>query len=265
VTARSRPDDRLRRWYARHGRHDLPWRATRDRWHVLVSEVMLQQTQVPRVAEAWHDVIGRFPDPATTAAAGPAAVVRAWGRLGYPRRARRLWEAACEITARGWPDDLTALPGVGRYTDAAIRAQVDDADVIGVEANVRRVCQRVAGRPLGERAAERVAVEVAAPTRGRDRLLALMDLGALVCTARTPRCDVCPLHDRCATRGVLAGERRRAQAPFDGSFRQRRGRVLARLREGPVPVGAVDGEALASLVEDRLAEVRRGRATLARA
>jgi A/G-specific adenine glycosylase len=264
VTARSRPRDPLARWYAAHGRHDLAWRATRDRWHVLVSEVMLQQTQVARVAAAWDGFIGRFPDPATTARAGPAAVVQAWGRLGYPRRARRLWEAACSITARGWPTDLATLPGVGRYTAAAVEAQVDDADVIGVEANIRRVCQRVAGSLLGERAAERVALDVGGPLSGRDRLLALMDLGALVCTAREPRCVECPLHDRCATRGPLDGERRVPQTRFDGSFRQRRGRVLARLREGPAPVAELDDDALAALVDDRLAEIRRGRARLAR-
>src|SRR5262249_3383429 len=126
----------LASWYARAGRHELPWRATRDRWAVLVSEVMLHQTQVPRVLTAWPAVMAQFPDVATTAAAGPAAVIAAWDRLGYPRRARWLWECAAAVNANGWPDDLATLPGVGRYTAAAIAAQVDDADEIGIEVNI---------------------------------------------------------------------------------------------------------------------------------
>ena len=128
---------------------------------MLVSEVMLHQTQAPRVAAVWHDFIGRFPDPATMAAAGPGAVIAAWGRLGYPRRARRLWEAAVHIEAHGWPDDLTTLPGVGRYTAAAVLAQADDANAIGIEVNIRRVCERVAGKRLADRDAEAVAAKVA--------------------------------------------------------------------------------------------------------
>ena len=103
----------LARWYREHGRHELPWRASRDRWTVLVSEVMLHQTQVPRVAAVFDAFMAEFPTPEAMAAAGPGPVI-AWGRLGYPRRARRLWEAAVRITAEGWPDDLAELPGVGR-------------------------------------------------------------------------------------------------------------------------------------------------------
>ena len=121
-------------WYARHGRHDLAWRRTRDRWPVLVSEVMLHQTQVPRVAAAWPRFFGLFPSPAAMADAGPGAVIQAWGTLGYPRRARRLWEAAGVIAAHGWPDDLTSLPGVGRYTARAVSAQCDDIDLPAVAA-----------------------------------------------------------------------------------------------------------------------------------
>jgi A/G-specific adenine glycosylase len=252
-------------WYRRHGRHDLPWRATRDRWAVLVSEVMLHQTQVARVAAAWPAFIARFPTPEAMAAAGPAPVIEAWGRLGYPRRARRLWDAAVMIARDGWPADLTALPGVGRYTAAAVLAQSADADVIGVEVNIRRVCERVAGTRLTERAAEAWAIDVAAPLRGRDRLLALMDVGATICSARDPRCDACPFEPRCATRGVLAtGETRARQSRFEGSFRQRRGRVLARLRaRRSVPMAELDGDALASLVADGLAEITGSRARLA--
>lgn len=252
----------LRVWYTRHGRHDLAWRRTRDRWLVLVSEVMLHQTQVGRVAAVWPDFSARFPTPAAMAAAGPGAVIQAWGRLGYPRRARHLHDAAVVIARDGWPDDLRVLPGVGRYTAAAVRAQADDVDVPAVDVNIRRVAQRVEGRALSDAEAEAVTVTIGAPLRGRDRLLALMDVGATLCRPRDPDCDGCPLARRCRTRGVLPGETRGRQARFEGSFRQRRGRVLARLRDGPVPVGELDAEALASLEADGLARVARGRARL---
>jgi A/G-specific adenine glycosylase len=252
----------LGRWYRTHGRHALPWRATRDKWHVLVSEVMLHQTQAPRVAQQYGEFMARFPTPSATATERPGAVIAAWGRLGYPRRARWLWDAARRIDADGWPEDLAELPGVGRYTAAAIAAQCDDADAIGVEVNIRRVCERVHGERLSPRAAEATAIEIATPLRGRDRLLALMDLGATVCTARNPRCDECPIARDCATRGPLDTETRFRQAAYKGSFRERRGRVLAALRAGPVRTAELDGEALASLLDDGLAEVTRGRAHL---
>ncbi len=255
----------LARWYAHNGRHALPWRATRDPWLVLVSEVMLHQTQAARVAQVYDAFVARFPTPAAMAASTPAAVITAWGRLGYPRRARRLWEAARHIDTLGWPDDLRTLPGVGRYTAAAVSAQAHDDDVVGIEVNIRRVCERVSGARLPTIEAEAVAVAISAPMRGRERLLALMDLGATVCTVRTPSCGSCPLADGCAARGPLADESRRRQPPYAGSFRQRRGSVLARLREGPVAAGELDGEALASLLDDGLAEVSRGRAHLPRA
>jgi len=229
---------------------------------VLVSEVMLHQTQVPRVAAAWPGFIARFPTPATMADAGPGAVIAAWGRLGYPRRARRLWEAAVAITERGWPDDLTELPGVGRYTAAAVAAQADDADVVAVEVNVRRVVERVAGRRLTPREAEASARALGGSLGGRDRLLALMDVGAVVCRPRDPRCDECPLSPRCIGRGPVAGERRGRQGRFEGSFRQRRGRVLAELRTGPTETAGLDADALASLVSDGLAAVEGATASL---
>jgi A/G-specific adenine glycosylase len=253
----------LASWYRAHGRHTLPWRATRDRWCVLVSEVMLHQTQVPRVIPAYNAFIARFPTPQAAAAAGPGAVIEAWGRLGYPRRARWLWEAADRVARDGWPEDLSELSGVGRYTSAAVAAQVDDADRVGIEVNIRRVCERVRGEPLHEREAEDAAVAIARPLRGRDRLLALMDLGATVCTARAPRCDECPIARKCATRGALDGETKRRQGRYEGSFRQRRGNVMARLRDASsVNASELDGEALASLLDDGLAEVTRGRAHL---
>ncbi|MGZ6975047.1 MAG: A/G-specific adenine glycosylase [Acidimicrobiia bacterium] len=250
-------------WYRDHGRHDLAWRQSRDRWSVLVSEVMLQQTQVSRVAEAWPAFIARFPTPSAMAETGPGTVITAWGRLGYPRRARRLWEAATIIAADGWPDDLTTLPGVGRYTGAAIRAQADDEDVPAVEVNVRRVVERCAGMALSERGAEDAMLKLARPLRGRDRLLALMDVGAVLCRPHAPRCGECPLRRRCASRGPRPDEPRSRQPAFAGSFRQRRGEVMARLRDDtPVPVAELDAEALASLVADGLAVVRGARASL---
>jgi A/G-specific adenine glycosylase len=252
----------LTRWYRRNGRHDLPWRASRDRWTVLVSEVMLQQTQVPRVLAVFDAFMAEFPAPAAMAAAGPAAVITTWGRLGYPRRARWLWEASVRITDDGWPDDLTELPGIGRYTAGAVAAQVDDDDRVGIEVNIRRVCERVRGTRLTDREAEACARELGDGLRPRDRLLAMMDLGATVCTARAPECDRCPIVADCATRGTHADETKHRQGRFEGSFRQRRGVVMAQLRVGPVATAEVDGEVLASLLDDGLAEVTRGRAHL---
>ena len=254
----------LARWYEIEGRHDLAWRATRDRWEVLVSEVMLAQTQVARVAEAWPRFLAAFPDAPSAAAAGPGALIAQWDRLGYPRRARRLWEAAVMVTDHGWPDDYRDLPGVGRYTAGALRAQCDDdPDAIGIDVNIRRVVQRVLGELLRDADVEHSAGAVAAPLVGRDRLLALMDLGAMVCTARTPQCDRCPLATTCRSHGPLDGEVRSRQAPYKGSLRERRGIILARLRDGEVVRPAdCDGEALDSLLVDQLVDVRRNRVYL---
>src|SRR4029077_4528332 len=131
--------------------------------------------------------------PAATAAAGPAAVITAWGRLGYPRRARRVWNAAVIISNDGWPADLSSLPGVGRYTEAAVAAQVDNADRVGIEVNLRRVCGRVRGERLSDTEAEWLRREIATGLSPRDRLLAVMDVGATLCTARKPECERCPL------------------------------------------------------------------------
>jgi A/G-specific adenine glycosylase len=252
----------LARWYRENGRHALAWRASRDRWAILVSEVMLHQTQVPRVAAAWPAFMARFPTPEAMAAATPGDVITAWDRLGYPRRALRLWESAVVIARGGWPGDLSTLPGVGRYTANAVLAQAEDADLPAIETNVRRVLERVRGERLTPRAAEAAMAEVGAPLRGRDRLLALMDVGAILCLPREPRCGECPLEPACATRGPLPGESRPRQPKFEGSFRQRRGRVMAELRAGPVKASALDPEALASLTADGLAAVTRGTAHL---
>ena len=247
-------------WYARSGRHDLPWRTTRDRWAVLVSEVMLQQTQVGRVAAVWPQFLARFPTPEAMAAAAAGEVIAAWGTLGYPRRARRLWEAAGRIAATGWPDDLSDLPGVGRYTAEAVAAQVDGRDAPAIETNIRRVVERRAGRVLSPGEAAAASREAGHPLTGRDRLLALMDVGAVLCRPRLPRCPECPLEPGCATAaaddpavfGAPLG-RRTPQAAYEGSFRQRRGRVLALLRAGPHPSADLDPAALTTLIEDGLA------------
>jgi adenine-specific DNA glycosylase len=211
----------------------------------------------------YDDFLARFPTPEAMADRGPAAVIAAWDRLGYPRRARRLHDAAVALRDHGWPDDLTTLPGIGRYTAAAIRAQADDADVPAVEVNVRRVVERCTGRALTEREAEAEMVRLAKPLRGRARLLALMDVGAVLCRPRAPRCSECPLRRRCASLGPRSAEVRSRQGAFAGSFRQRRGVVMARLREGArVRVDELDADALASLVADGLAVVARGHATL---
>lgn len=250
-------------WYRVHGRHELPWRGDRDRWRVLVSEVALQQTPVARVGKVWTGLVRALPDPLTVAALGPAAAIRAWGTLGYPRRARRLWEAARIISTEGWPSDLTALPGVGAYTAAAVRAQADGWDAIVPDVNIRRVVERVAGTALDARAASDLAVVIGAPLAGRDRLLALMDLGASVCTRRAPTCATCPLYAGCASQGARDGEGPRRQAAYVGSFRERRGHVLARLRaESNVRTDELDPAALASLSSDGLAVVHGAHASL---
>jgi len=246
----------LARWYDANGRHDLAWRATRDRWSVLVSEVMLQQTQVARIQIAWPAFMRRFPTPRAMAKRPVGDVVRQWDRLGYPRRARWLWESAQTIARDGWPADLTSLPGIGSYTAAAVDALVDDVDVVALDVNVRRVAERVAGAALSQTAADRAVRHLGRGFTPRDRLLALMDLGALVCTARTPECTACPLRRRCASKGARVGEARSRQKPFAGSFRQRRGQVMAALRSASTPVDQLDAEALASLVADGLAIVR---------
>ncbi|HYH48350.1 MAG TPA: A/G-specific adenine glycosylase [Acidimicrobiia bacterium] len=253
----------IARWYDRRGRHDLPWRANRDRWAVLVSEVMLQQTQVTRVAAVWPSFMARFPTPEVMAAAPAGAVIAAWGTLGYPRRARRLWEAAGQIAAQGWPGDLCELPGVGRYTADAVAAQADGRDTAAIETNIRRVVERRAGRTLSPTEAGTASRDAGAPLTGRDRLLALMDVGALLCRPRDPRCPECPLEPGCATASAVASGgpaaadprlgRRARQPAYEGSFRQRRGRVMAQLRSGPHSSSELDAAALATLIEDGLA------------
>jgi A/G-specific adenine glycosylase len=227
-------EELLLAWFQTHAR-DLPWRKTRDPYAILVSEVMLQQTQVERVIPRYLAWVERWPKPAALAAATPADVIRAWQGLGYNRRGLNLHRAACAIAAGGWPDDLTDLPGVGPYTAAAIRNQAFGERVLPVDTNVARIQERTGH------------------TFGPDALQALFDLGATVCLARVPRCAACPLAEGCPSRGQRY-EPLRKQSPFEGSFRQRRALLLREVAEEPQPLETLDREAVDSLLRDGLVE-----------
>lgn len=225
-------------WFDAHGR-ELPWRRTRDPYAILVSEVMLQQTQVDRVVPRWLDWLERWPTVEALAAAPAAHVIRAWQGLGYNRRGLNLHRAARQIAAHGWPDDLTELPGVGPYTAAAVASFALGLPVLPVDTNVRRVRERT-GHRFSPRAGQ-----------------ALMDLGATVCVARIPRCGVCPLAQRCPSRGRRY-EPLRKQSRFEGSFRQRRARTLRLVSGASQPLQALDREAVDSLAADGLVQVEAG-------
>ena len=225
---------RLLEWFAANGR-DLPWRRARDPYAILVSEVMLQQTQVERVIPRWLAWLERWPTPAALAAATPADVIRAWQGLGYNRRGLNLHRAASAIAEHGWPLDLTELPGVGPYTAAAIRNQAFGERVLPVDTNVARIQERT-GHAFGPGA-----------------LQALFDLGATVCLARVPRCDACPLAALCPSRGTRY-EPLRKQSRFEGSFRQRRAALLRLVAVEAQPVEDLDREAVDSLLRDGLVE-----------
>jgi A/G-specific adenine glycosylase len=229
-------------WYAEHGR-DLPWRRTRDPYAILVSEVMLQQTQVPRVVPHYLEWLERWPTVEALAAAPRSDVILAWQGLGYNRRAVNLHRTAQAVAEHGWPDDLTELPGVGPYTAAAIACFALGHDVVPEDTNVRRVRERTGVTFDGECAQ------------------ALMDLGATVCLARVPRCGICPLAGDCPSRG-LRFEPARRQGPFEGSFRQRRSRALRLVAEAPRGLDELDAEAVRSLSGDGLVTVRDGLASL---
>jgi A/G-specific adenine glycosylase len=244
-------------WYARV-RRPLPWRATRDPYALLVSEVMLQQTQAARVVPYYEAFLARFPDPAALAAAPARDVLAAWSGLGYNRRALALQAAARVVAERGWPEDLTELPGVGQYTAAAVGAFAWDRELAAVDTNVRRVIERFDGvrrRPaaLAERAAELLP-----PGRAAAFNQAMMELGATVCRPRTPRCGECPVRDGCAGPGPPPVARRGAER-FEDSDRWARGRVVAALVAGdPLPAavtGARRARALAGLERDGLIEI----------
>jgi A/G-specific adenine glycosylase len=268
-------------WYAAHAR-ELPWRADdRSPWGVLVSEVMLQQTPVDRVVPAWEAWLSRWPTPDALATDSPGAALRMWGRLGYPRRALRLHAAATACVERfdgavpSTYDELRSLPGVGDYTAAAVLAFAYGRRAVVLDTNVRRVLARLVdgterARPSVTSVERALASSVLPDGDGRAARwsVALMELGALVCTASSPLCEACPVVASCAwvSRGRPAydGPARSAQR-FTGTDRQVRGRLMAVLRESATPVterdldvvwaDAVQRErALDSLVDDGLVD-----------
>jgi A/G-specific adenine glycosylase len=228
----------LLEWFERSGR-DLPWRRTRDPYAILVSEVMLQQTQVERVIPRYLGWLERWPTVEQLAAAPRAEVIREWQGLGYNRRAVNLHRAAEHIAATGWPGDLTDLPGVGRYTAEAVARFAFEEEILPVDVNVARVLERTRGG-FGPGSAH-----------------ALMDLGATVCLARVPRCGSCPLAEDCPSRGRRYEPLRR-QGRFEGSFRQLRAQTLRLVAERARPANELDGEAVAALARDGLVRLDNG-------
>ena len=226
------------KWFERSSR-ELPWRRTSDPYAILVSEVMLQQTQVDRVVPRYERWLRRWPTARDLAAASPAEAIVEWQGLGYNRRAVSLHRAAVQIADHGWPDDLTTLPGVGRYTAAAVRNFAFGEAVLPRDVNVERV-ERRTGHGFSPAAAQ-----------------ALMDLGATVCLARVPRCGVCPLAAECPSVGTR-DEPARKQSRFEGSFRQRRAAALRLVAERRQLLADLDLEAAESLAGDGLVVIRDG-------
>jgi A/G-specific adenine glycosylase len=252
----------LARWYEASGRHDLPWRATADPWAILVSEVMLQQTQVTRVAGRWEAFLDRWPSPDSCAAAPLREVLREWQGLGYPRRARALHDIAQVVASSGWPvteAGLRVLPGIGPYTARALRVLAfGRADAPPQDVNITRVTARAA---LGEEPAlvPRASIEerlVVAQPRGlssRDFTYALFDVGALHCRAR-PRCLGCPLAQGCASRRRLSGPAPTSSAAsirYRGSTRELRGALLRAMLTDPPPTSIDELQARAGAVAAR--------------
>ena len=219
-------------WFETNGR-DLPWRGTSDPYAVLVSEVMLQQTQVERVVPRWRRWLERWPTVESLASASPAEVIVEWQGLGYNRRAVSLHRAARIVAEHGWPADLTELPGVGPYTAAAVGNFAFGRDELPVDTNVRRIRERT-GESFDGACAQ-----------------ALFDLGATICLARIPRCGACPLATACPSRGRRYEPLRR-QSRFEGSFRQRRAAALRAVAAG---TAAADNEAIESLARDGLVAI----------
>jgi A/G-specific adenine glycosylase len=228
-------------WFRENGR-DLPWRRTRDPYAILVSEVMLQQTQVERVVPRWHAWLAKWPTAEALATASPGEAIVEWQGLGYNRRALNLHRAASHVAEHGWPDDLTVLAGVGPYTAAAVGNFAFGREVLPVDVNIGRVQERT-GELFDHECAQ-----------------ALFDLGATICLARVPRCGECPLADRCPSRGQRY-EPLRKQSRFEGSFRQRRANALRAVAAGEQPS---DGDALVSLARDGLVVLADGVASLPR-
>jgi A/G-specific adenine glycosylase len=269
---------RVTTWYREHAR-DLPWRRPEATpWSIITSEFMLQQTPVNRVLPVWELWMERWPTPSALASAAAGDAVRAWGRLGYPRRALRLHGAATAIVERHHGavpssyDELRALPGVGDYTAAAVAAFAFGARTAVLDTNVRRVYRRVfAGSddmPSSPTVAERAAALERVPSRHPGEYsVAVMELGAVVCTSRAPACGGCPVAAKCEwfAAGRPAATSTRPSQRYDGTDRQARGRLLAVLRDRHEPVPAADldlawadarqrARALDGLVADGLVE-----------
>lgn len=261
---------------------EFPWRATRDPWHVLISEVMLQQTNVGRVQPRFDRFVALAPTPVACASVSLADLLIEWQGMGYPRRCRNIQEAARAIVQRHAgevPRDLAALmalPGVGPYTARAILAFAFGDDVAVVDTNVARVIARLHGRALKPRETQDLADGLLPRGMARDWNQVIMDFGATVCTARNPSCATCPVSNRCVWRGVGNDPARttaftsRPQGRFEGSDRQARGRLMKRLTEGSVAhrdvavvMQIADIERaerlVASLVDDGLVECVDGR------
>jgi A/G-specific adenine glycosylase len=252
--------ERVLAWFAEAGR-DLPWRATRDPYRVLVAEVLAQQTQAARAAAAWPRFLERFPDVATLAAAAPAEVLRAWQGLGYNRRALALHRTARAVEERGgWPDtveELAALPGIGPYTARAVACFALEHRVAPVDTNVARVLARslTGADPAQLTPAARQRLADLAMPEGQPWAWssALMDVGALHCRPR-PRCHGCPLAPSCRWRALgpaAPPPRPRAQAPFATSDRRWRGAVVRALAGAP---DGLDRAALADAVQAAAAD-----------
>ncbi len=228
---------------------DLPWRRTRDPWAILVSEVMLQQTQVPRVIPKYLAFLEAFPTPEACAASSLGDVLRLWQGLGYPRRARNLHAAATAVGARGgFPDtlaELLALPGVGPYTARAVLAFAFEIDAAVVDTNIARVYARVAGRSLSAREVQAIADRHSPRGESWAWNQSIMELGAVVCRP-SPACEACPVRAWCAWQGtetvdpaIGSAGVSTAQARFDGSDRQARGALLRAAGQGEVSAAAV--------------------------
>lgn len=251
-------------WFGREAR-ELPWRGTEagdiDPWAVLVSEFMLQQTQAARVAPRFEAWMARWPKPSDLAASAPGDAVRAWGRLGYPRRALWLHRAATEIATEHndrVPSDievLLSLTGIGPYTARAVASFAFAERHPVVDTNTRRVIARLvhgraaAGAPKPSDLVDMEALLPTDPERARLFNAAAMELGAIVCTARTPLCSACPVANWCEWRGSGFPDnapKTKRQASFQGSDRQVRGRIMALLRASSAPVARDEALAVAS-------------------
>lgn len=260
---------RIQDWYAREAR-DLPWRESgTSPWGVLVSEVMLQQTPVVRVEPVWHRWMSRWPTPAALAASAPGDAIHAWGRLGYPRRALRLHAASAAVVDRhdghvpSALADLLTLPGVGTYTAAAVSAFAFGGHTAVVDTNVRRVfarlvCGAAQSAPSLTRAEASLATALLPETAGGAGTwsVAVMELGALVCLARSPRCAHCPVSDLCAWqlagRPPYEGPVRPGQS-WHGTDRQCRGAILSALRAATEPIASAEMDAVWSTDDDQRA------------